>query len=598
MKTSQTKFDSLTTPMTISQLIKSYKSGDIDVATYLKAKWVQVQNDDLNAWISTISEQQIDMYIESLLSKNIESLPLFGVPFAIKDNIDFELLPTTGACEDFRYTPESSAFVVELLIAAGAVPLGKTNLDQFATGLVGTRSSFGETKNSFDADYISGGSSSGSAVSVATDQVMFSLGTDTAGSGRVPAAFNNLYGFKASKGMLSCTGVIPACRSLDCVSIFTKSAQDLPLLYSIAGQYDEQDCYARKKPEPCELGASTFSGLRIGIPSTEQLAFFGNEEYSALYQQSARKMASLGAELVPFDLSPFLEAATLLYQGPWVAERYVAIEDFFKATPEVCLPVIQDIIGGAEGLTAADTFKAIYKLQEFKVQCDKLMQSVDVVLTPTVGTIYTIDEVNAEPIRLNSNLGYYTNFMNLLDFSAVAVPADFDSKGLPFGVTLFAPAFCDDQLLSLASEWDRHSALPLGSTGISSQINCTDIMVCGAHMEGLPLNYQLVELGGTLKQVTKTSNSYRLFKLAGSAPFRPGLIRDEENGAQISVEIWSLPTNYVGQFLANIPHPLGLGSIELESGKWVKGFICEPIGIKGAEDVTHYGGWRQLINQI
>ena len=583
-------------PSTIKQLIEAYRSGELSPFAYLQDKLDQARNDKNNAWIACISDKQLMMYIEALSQQEFEALPLYGVPFAIKDNIDLAGLPTTAGCKEFTYHPKSSAFVVEQLIAAGAVPLGKTNLDQFATGLVGTRSPWGAVKNSFNPEFISGGSSSGSAVSVAKDQVLFSLGTDTAGSGRVPAAFNNLFGLKPSKGLLSCTGVVPACKSLDCVTFFTKSAEDLSLLYSAAAVYDEQDCFARPVKEPRNTSIPSFEGLKIGIPSAEQLEFFGDEEYQRLYQQTGVQMKALGAELVPFDLQPFIDAAKLLYQGPWVAERYAAIQAFFDEQPESCLPVIQKIIGGAKSLTAADTFKAMYKLQGYKVQCDKLLAAVDVVLTPTAGTTYTIDEVNADPITLNSNLGYYTNFMNLLDYSAIAIPTGFTGAGMPFGVTLFSQAFADETLLALAECWQKANSLPLGATELTCDKSDTmDLLVCGAHMQDLPLNHQLTSLGAVFKEKTTTSANYRMYKLAGEPPFRPGLIRDKQGGVKIEVEVWQLPKRNIGMLLAQIPHPLGLGSVELDSREWVKGFICEPIGIEGAKDISESGGWREFL---
>lgn len=582
--------------LTIEQLLAAYREGSVTPFELLSEKLKSARNDQHNAWISLISDEQLAVYIKGLEGFNVDDLPLYGVPFAIKDNIDLEGLNTTAGCVEYTYQPEQSAFVVELLISAGAIPLGKTNLDQFATGLVGTRSPFGAAKNSFNPQYISGGSSSGSAVTVATNQVFFSLGTDTAGSGRVPAGFNNILGLKPTKGTLSSTGLVPACRTLDCITFFARTADDLEILQKVAAVYDENDCYSRaylndRSPVEC------LSGLKVGVPKAEQLAFFGNQEYQAQFEQCVKKWQQLGAELIEFDLSPFLDAAKLLYQGPWVAERYAAIQRFFDENSSACLPVIETIIGGAKSLSAADTFKAMYKLQEYKVVCDNLLEQVDVVLTPTTGSIYTIDEVNADPISLNSNLGYYTNFMNLLDYSAIAVPASFCPSGLPFGFTLFAPAFSDRFLVSIANRWQKAQPLPLGATGETLEPHSMmEIMVCGAHMEGLPLNPQLVELGGILKAKTRTSANYRFYALAGGPPYRPGLVRDTDSGQAIEVEVWLLATQSVGRLLAQIPHPLGLGSVELEDGTWVKGFICEPIATKGAKEITHLKSWRNYTN--
>ncbi|CAH1551767.1 allophanate hydrolase [Vibrio owensii] len=583
-------------PLTICGLLDAYRSEELDVKAFLTEKLQQVREDEFNSWISVISDEQLDVFLNYLMEKGSHDLPLFGVPFAIKDNIDLAGLETTAGCDAYRYQPSESSFVVELLIKAGAVPLGKANMDQFATGLVGTRSPWGAVKNSFDPSYISGGSSSGSAVSVATNQVYFSLGTDTAGSGRVPAAFNNLYGLKPSKGLLSCSGVVPACRTLDCVTFFAKSAEDLSALYQVAAKYDEKDCFSR-----CSIGPSfdvpkTFAGVRVGVPNEAQLKFFGNDEYRKLYAQAVARLEALGAEVIPFDLKPFIQAADLLYHGPWVAERYAAIQEFFESNEENCLDVIQKIVGGAKTLSAAEAFKAIYQLQEYKVQCDQLMDDIDVVLTPTAGTIYKIEEVNDDPIGLNTNLGYYTNFMNLLDYSAIAIPAGFTDEGLPFGVTLFAQAYQDETLINLAGEWQTMMNLPLGATQIQlANRDSVDLLVCGAHMKDLTLNHQLIELGANFKLRTTTSENYALYCLAGGPPLRPGLVRMPEQGKRIEVEIWRIPKRHIGALLEQIPHPLGLGNVELDSGQWVKGFICEPIAVDGSTDITHTGGWRRFI---
>ncbi|MDC0612033.1 allophanate hydrolase [Vibrio sp.] len=579
--------------LTIEQLLTVYKSGEVTVRDFLKQKHLAAQQDNHNAWISLISDVRLDSYIQNLESKEIEDLPLFGVPFAVKDNIDLQGLPTTAACKEFAYEPTDTAFVVQCLIDAGAVPLGKTNLDQFATGINGTRSPWGEGKNSFDPEYISGGSSSGSAISVALNQVFFSLGTDTAGSGRIPAGFNNLFGMKSTVGLLSCSGVVPACRTLDCVTLFTRSADDIRHLQEVVYVYDEQDDYSRVYTE--KVIPDTFSQLRIGVPKKELLKFFGDDDYEKAFCVALAKLKSLGAELVEFDLEPFLETANLLYHGPWVAERYAAIESFFNDNKEACLPVIQTIIGSAKDYSAADTFKAMYQLKAYKAKCDKLLNTVDVVVTPTSGTTYTIAEMNADPIQLNTNLGYYTNFMNLLDYSALSLPSAFCDSGLPFGITLFGPAFIDKGLVRLAEQWQLANQLPLGATKQRLDEEYIDVMACGAHMSGLPLNHQLLELGGILKSTTKTADTYKLYALQGDIP-RPGLVRTELGGASLEVEVWSMPKASLGQLLTQIPHPLGLGKVELNNGEWVTGFICENIGALSGTDITQTGGWRSYIS--
>ncbi len=411
-------------------------------------------NADNPIWIHVLSDAELEPYLTRLEESDPASLPLYGIPFAIKDNIDLEGIPTTAACPDFSYIPERSAYVVELLIEAGAIPVGKTNLDQFATGLVGTRSPYGACRNSIDPDYISGGSSSGSALSVALEMAAFSLGTDTAGSGRVPAAFNNLVGVKPSKGVLSTSGLVPACRSLDCISIFANTTEDAQKVFDLTASFDETDPYSRPMPETQKSPLSTF---RFAIPKKEQLKFFGDSEAEALYYKAIEVFESIGGTAVESDFSPLFEAADLLYYGPWVTERYVAVKTLIENSPESFIDVTRTIIASGKTKSAEDYFNAEYKLKGYRRQADRLMADVAFALTPTTGTIYTIDEVNADPIRLNTNLGYYTNYMNLLDFSAYAVPAGFRESGLPFGVTLFAEAFEERKLMQIGEAYLKAS---------------------------------------------------------------------------------------------------------------------------------------------
>ena len=602
-----------TQSMAINALQDAYRSGELNVESFLAAKLQQAKNDQNNVWLATVSNRQLTEMLTALRDKSIDDLPLYGVPFAIKDNIDLNILPTTAGCEAYRYQPEQSAQVVQLLMAAGAIPLGKTNLDQFATGLVGVRSPWGAVKNSFNPEYISGGSSSGSAVAVANGNVSFSLGTDTAGSGRVPAALNNIVGLKATKGLLSCTGVVPACKSLDCVTFFANTVDELNELLTIAAKQDMSDCYSRLNlgADVVYQPASGLASLKIGVPEHDQLAFFGDESAQALFANSVEQLKQAGAEVVTINFQPFLDAAKLLYEGPWVAERYAAIEGFFVNDPKQCLPVIETIIGGATNHSAVSAFKAMYKLQAFKVQCDAILATLDCVVTPTTGTTYTIAEVEADPIQLNSNLGYYTNFMNLLDYAAITVPAGFLASGLPFGITLFGPAFSDRLLLSAGAKIQQLNNFALGATeqalnGVSdvsdvsdvsneASMEQIDIAVCGAHLTGFPLNHQLKERGGYLVKSCKTSADYRFYALAGGPPFRPGLIRVAEDGTAIEVEVWRIPVSTVGSFLQGIGHPLGLGKVELDDGSWVTSFICEGYVIESSIEISSFGGWRAYI---
>jgi allophanate hydrolase len=534
-------------------------------------------------------------------------LPLYGVPFAIKDNIDCAGEPTTAGCPDFAYTPSESAPVVQRLLDAGAILIGKTNLDQFATGLVGTRSPYGACASVFDARYISGGSSSGSAVAVAAGLVSFALGTDTAGSGRVPAAFNNIVGLKPTRGLLSARGVVPACRSLDCVSIFALTAGDTEAVLGVAAGFDPADPFARRSVAARLLPAS-LAACRIGIPREEQLEFFGNREAERLFRAAVNELVGQGATPVQIDFAPFLETARLLYGGPWVAERYVAIREFFERRPEALFPVTRDIIGSAAKFAAADYFAAEYRLQALRRQVEPVWQSIDVLVTPTAGTTYTIDAVNASPISLNTNLGYYTNFMNLLDLAAIAVPAGFQADGLPFGITLAAPAFTDRALSALGAAIHARLVQRLGATRASLpappppaaqerlRLPVVRLAVCGAHMSGLPLNHQLTERGGRLVRRCRTAARYRLFALNAFSPPRPGLLRTDAGGHSIDVEVWALPTETVGSFVDGIPPPLGIGTVELEDGEQVRGFLCESHAAVSAEDISALGSWRTYVD--
>ena len=597
--------------LTISSLLAGYRENQFSpeqVVDFVLQRSTQFI--DKNIWISLLSREQIQPYIENLKTAP-KDLPLYGIPFAIKDNIDLAGVCTTAACSDFEYLPSQSAFVVAKLIEAGAIPIGKTNMDQFATGLVGTRSPepWGICQNAFDSSYIAGGSSSGSAVAVSLGLVSFSLGTDTAGSGRVPAALNNLIGLKPSKGLLSMQGVVPACRSLDCVSIFALNTDDANSVFNVAAVYDDKDDYARKNT--FENNHRFYREIKHNfsflVPKTAQLDFFGDKNTAELFDASVDQLINLGGKKVEVDFSPFLSAAKLLYEGPWVAERYVAIEETITKKTGALLPVIKQIIGGAVKHRATDVFKSQYQLQHLKKITDAILNQADFLLTPTVGTTYTIDEVERNPIELNTRLGYYTNYMNLLDYVCIAVPGGFLDKGLPWGVSLVAPAFSDRRLLSYARLLQSHLQLPLGAgsdsfipepLGYPIQQGSVSIVVCGAHLSNLPLNWQLTERHATLLEKTTTSDSYRMYALAGGPPYRPGLIRDECEGVSIEIEVWSLPSAEFGSFVANIPAPLGIGKVEIQDGRWLPGFICEPYGITDAEEITHLGSWRSYMEHL
>jgi len=588
----------------IAALRRRYQSGELTPLALVEDMLARMTGDDAHRiWISRIDADALRTYASKLEGKDIVSLPLYGIPFAIKDNIDLAGLSTTAGCPEYAYTPERSAGVVQRLIDAGAIPIGKTNLDQFATGLNGTRSPYGACRNAFNPDFISGGSSSGSAVAVALGLASFSLGTDTAGSGRVPAAFNNLVGHKPSCGALSTRGVVPACRSLDAVSIFALTAEDAERVLAVAVGFDAEDEYSRPlAPHGFDFGRAT--GFRFGVPMQKDMAFFDNPESERLFGAAVERLKSLGGTPVEIDLAPFLETARLLYGGPWVAERYLAIRDFFDAQSDKVFPPVREIIAGGREVSAADTFAHLYKLRAFKRVCDAVWSDIDVMLTPTAGTIYRIEAMQADPIRLNSNLGYYTNFMNLLDLAATAVPAGFQHDGLPFGVTLIAPPHQDGPLLHLAARMQQALGGKLGATAHAlppaEKLNLLPegqirVAVVGAHLSGLPLNFQLTERNARLVSTTQTAPKYRFYALTGGK--RPGLIQVSNGGAAIACEVWEVPASQFGSFVAGIPAPLGIGKLELADGSNVNGFICEGMAIIDAQDITGYAGWRAWLTK-
>jgi allophanate hydrolase len=545
-------------------------------------------------WIERLDRDRLLAFARALPPQ--PSLPLYGLPFAIKDNIDLEGIPTTAACPDFAYIPTESATIVNLLIAAGAIPIGKTNLDQFATGLTGTRSPYGAPECVFNPEFISGGSSSGSAVAVAAGMVTFALGTDTAGSGRVPAAFNHIVGHKPTRGLWSCRGVFPACRSLDCPSLFALSCHDARAILDVLSAYDPADPFSRPASPQCHAFPEHF---RFGILRGSQRQFFGDGAAADLYELSIKRLAACGGEPVEIDYAPFATAAALLYAGPWVAERRWAVGDFFDTHPDSMHPVVRQVISAAGKYDSVSTFDAQYRLARHLQTTRDTWTRVDLLLLPTTGTIYRRDEVLADPIQLNSNLGWYTNFVNLLDMSALSVPAGFRDNGLPFGVTLMAPAFCDQALLALGARF--HHALG-GVAGITPvqikdqplppQPRNVLLAVVGAHLRGQPLNGQLTSRGARFIRQARTAPGYRLYALPNTQPPKPGLVRAPGfAGPGIELEIWSLTDAAFGSFVAEVPAPMTIGSVKLQDGAIVKSFLCEPYATEGAEDVTHFGGW-------
>ncbi len=557
------------------------------------------------AWIHRLPDAAVMARAHALeTDPAARALPLYGIPFAVKDNIDVAGLPTTAACPAFSYIAPQSATVVQRLLDAGAMLIGKTNLDQFATGLVGARSPYGVCLNAFDTNYISGGSSSGSAVVVALNLVSFALGTDTAGSGRVPAGFNNIVGLKPTRGLLSTSGVVPACRSLDCVSIFALTAADAADVFAVTRAYDAADAYSRAPQASLHLPAG---GFRCGVPRKDQLEFCGDRDSARLFEATLKRIRQAGGTLVEIDYAPLRETAALLYSGPWIAERMAAIGDFFNAHQDEMLPVTRDVIAGAKNYSATDTFKASYRLAALKKLAAAELTRIDVLAVPTAPTIYTVAQIASEPLKFNATLGLYTNFVNLLDLAAIAVPAGMRQDGLPNGVTLIAAARSEPLLCELGDRLHRACDVLLGATKFalppapsSWRDDAGDAMVrvavVGAHLSGMPLNRQLSERGAQLERATRTAPDYKFYLLPGTTPPKPGLVRCAAGaGHRIDVEIWRLPVKHYGSFVVEIPAPLGIGTLKMEDGSSVQGFLCEAAAVDGARDISAFGGWREFI---
>ena len=595
---------------TVAAIVEAHRSGAASPEATIARAYARIRaHDDPAIFIALRAEADALAEAKALAAERTEDRPLadrplFGVPVAVKDNIDVAGLPTTAACPAFAYTPKADATCVARLKRAGAIIIGKTNLDQFATGLVGVRTPYGIPRNLFDPALIPGGSSSGSAIAVGAGLVPLALGTDTAGSGRVPAGLSNIVGLKPSLGLVSTAGVVPACRTLDCVSVLALTVDDaFAALAAIAGP-DAADAYSR----PRRLGAlgALPRSVRLGVPMPGQRLFFGDQAAAAAYDAALARLQRLGAVLVEFDIEPFYQAARLLYEGPWVAERYLATRALIASAPQAMHPVTRQIILAGTHRSAADTFAAFYELEELRRVRDHVFHSIDAMALPTVPTVYTVEQVLADPITLNSRLGTYTNFVNLLDLCALSVPASMRADGTPFGVTLVAPAGADAALAALGRAFHADTALPLGATGtaqpplaaISAHAADNEIAVAvvGAHLSGMPLNRELTSFGARFLEESATAADYRLFLLPG-APAKPGLIRVDAGGAAIAVEVWALPADEFGRFVASVPPPLSIGTLALADGRKVKGFLAEAVATHGARDISAFGGWRAFMAQ-
>ena len=610
----------ISSPLKVRSLLSAYAAKRLTPTEVVASALARIAEIDRpEVWILRVPAADLEARAHALEalyeaqgSAVFERMPLFGVPFAVKDNIDVAGLPTTAACEPFSYTPDTSAFAVQRLIDAGAILIGKTNLDQFATGLVGTRSPYGAVRNTEFPERVSGGSSSGSAVAVAAGCVAFSLGTDTAGSGRVPAGFNGLVGLKPSLGLVSKRGVVPACRSLDTISVFAHDVDDAWCVFNEIACFDPLDGYSRKVP-----GLGLLRGApRIGVP--DHLEFYGD---AAANQAFSAALDTLSTHLhlapTPIDFKPLKQVSALLYDGPWVAERRAALGSFFETRHEAVHPVVATVIGKADRYSAADAFNGQYALADLKRHAEQLFETIDILIVPTTPTHPLIADVQANPVELNSQLGYYTNFVNLLDLCALAVPCQRRHDGLPAGVTLIAPSGADRRLAELGARIQGLFATEAADVAgtvtekkpaaaantiapLPFQEPTVALAVVGAHLRGQPLNWQLQEAGARFVTATQTATGYTLYALANTQPPKPGLVRvTDQQGAPIAVEVWDMPLRSFGKFVADVPAPLGVGSVQLANGLAVKGFICEPSAVSngsGALDITSYGGWLAYLD--
>ena len=588
----------------VASLLAAHRARTATPVETIKTTFRRIREvDDPAIFISLREEAAVLSEAGALAAKGDSSLPLYGIPVAIKDNIDVAGLATTAACPAYAYTPERDATAVELIKAAGALIVGKTNLDQFATGLVGTRSPHGTPRNPLRGDLIAGGSSSGSAVAVATGIVPLALGTDTAGSGRVPAALNNIVGCKPSRGLVSTYGVVPACRSLDCVSVFALTAADAFAALQVIAGPDRRDPYSRA------LGLGplmTPPRLRVGVPSQNDRIFLGDRQAAAAFAAAERVAQQLGGRLVGVDLSSFFETAQLLYEGPCLAERTAAVGDFIAREPARVHPITRQIIARGRGYSAVDVFRSQQRLQELRSLAADELAKCDVLMLPSIPRPCTLAEVAADPIGVNAQLGTYSNFANLLDMAALACPVSLAPDGTPYGVTFLAPAGRDAELAGLAVAFQAQTQLPLGAVGLrppaclppatAARTDEILIAVAGAHRLGMPLNHELTAVGARYLESVWTAPDYRLFLLGDSEPRKPGLLRVKAgSGAEIELETWALCAKGFGRFVAALPPPMSIGTLRLRDGRLAKGFLVEAESVTDARDISGYGSWPAFL---
>jgi allophanate hydrolase len=610
-----------------SHLRSGYRNGDFTVSDILDESLRRINAVSQKVFIHLADSETLFREAErlqALMASHPDPWshwPLLGMPFAVKDNLDVAGMPTSAACPALAKKAQQSAVTVQRILNAGGLCLGKTNMDQLATGLVGVRSPYGICHNAFNADYIAGGSSSGSGLAVSLGFCAFALGTDTAGSGRVPAAYGNTVGLKPTRGLLSARGLLPACPSLDCVSIFTLLADDASEVLAVTSAFDSEDPWSRPKPQATENNvtkatsnaAKPWQGLRLGIPHPGQLDFSDDKDYAKCYDAAVELAQSLGARCLGYDLGPLLEAAQLLYQGPWIAERYASIAENIAPDSADLLPVLREILSSGSQRNAIEVFRAQQRLQVLRRASEKIFSACDILLLPTVPTLFTLAQIAAEPIKRNSELGRFTNFVNLLDLAAIAVPAAFTAKDLPFGVTLIAPAFQDDALLQLASAWQRATGLGLGAgqwqipepllpaahlktynpnVTVSSMV---PLLVFGLHLQGQPLAPEMENLEAIWVGETRTAPGYAMHLIVKGDRRLPGVLRAHGAAGNLLGEIWNVPSPALGSFIQGIKAPLSLGWIELADGGSILGFLTEADAIKESLDITALGGWKAYL---
>ncbi|MDX2203015.1 MAG: allophanate hydrolase [Hyphomicrobiaceae bacterium] len=591
-------------PIDIAGLKRAYARGLSPAAVIEDIYDTIAKVSDPGIFITLLDKRKALKAAQALRKADRDSLALWGMPFVVKDNIDVAGLATSAAAPAFAYRPKRNATAVQKLIDAGAILIGKTNLDQFATGLVGVRTPLPVPKNPFDGAIVPGGSSSGSAVAVARGMAAFALGTDTAGSGRVPAGLNNIVGLKPSVGAVSSLGMLPACRTLDCISVFALTVDDAWAVYEVIAGPDAEDAFSR----PITLGAPSAPAprMRLGVPRGRDLLFFGDAAAKAHWKACAAIVAEMGAELVEVDFKPLFETASLLYDGPWVAERYQALREIMETRAGDLHPVTRAVIEKAKSFSAADAFAGRYRLEELKRTAERMMAGLDGLMVPTAPIIPTVAELAADPIGPNMRLGTYTNFVNLLDMCGIAVPGPMRKDGLPAGITLLGARGRDAALASIGRAFHHKAAKSMGATGrplpapralpAAAPPGMIEIAVVGAHLSGMALNHEVRNLGGVFVRAAETEACYELYALPGGPPKRPGLIRVAAGtGHAIATEVWAMPADGFGRFVAGIPAPLGIGTLQLGDGTRPKGFLCEAEAVRGARHISSYGGWRAFI---